>query len=130
MAEKNPEKIEKSTDKPVRLEGERALLPAVVQAGAELAQKTGDACFGALRDVHGEVFTRTSSAIDFVDDLQQGSLRLLRRVVARVDHLTLAFIAAGESVTNSGVSTGKNAGEGVSELVQRTADAVAGKKAA
>jgi hypothetical protein len=119
--------IEKQPSSPSTRE---PFLPALVHSGAELAQKTSEAAFGALRDVHTEVFTRTSSTIDFVDELQQGSLRLLRRVVARVDHLTLAVISAGEHVSTSTVFTGKNAVEGVNDLVSRTADAVAGAKRA
>ncbi|MCC7073693.1 MAG: hypothetical protein IT383_20450 [Deltaproteobacteria bacterium] len=132
MAEKNEKTLDKGQERaPSRLpEPDRGLLHTVVVAGGELTARATEAAFGALRDLQSETFTRTSSALDFVDETQQGMLNVVRRVVARVDHLTLACIGAGEAITASVVRTGRGTSEGAIDLVGRTADAVAGKRAA
>ena len=130
------EKIEKANDKsqeriPSRLpDVERSLVHTVVLAGGDLAARAAEAAFGALRDLQGETFLRTSSALDFVDETQQGLLGVVRRVVARVDHLTLACLGAAESVTAGVVRAGRGTSEGAVDLLGRTADVVAGKRAA
>jgi hypothetical protein len=132
MAEKNEKAvIEKKHVESSRLpEAERGFFPTLVQVGADLATRSAEGGFGALRDLHGELFTRTSSAIDFVDEVQQGALGIVRRLVARVDHLTLATIGAGEQLTSAALRGSKHTGEGVAELVSRASDAAVGKRAA
>ena len=132
MAEKNEKTMDRSQERaPSRLpEPDRGLLQTVVGAGSDLTARAAEAAFGALRDLQSEAFTRTSSALDFVDETQQGFISVVRRVVARVDHLTLACIGAGETITASVVRTGKGTTEGAVDLVGRTADAVAGRRAA
>lgn len=132
MAEKNDKSvIEKKHVESTRLpEAERGFFPTLVQVGSDLATRSAESGFGALRDLHGEMFTRTSSTIDFVDELQQGALAIVRRLVARVDHLSLAAIGAGEQLTSSALRGGKHTTEGVAELVSRASDAAVGKRAA
>src|SRR5581483_10542434 len=87
MAEKNEKAvIEKKHAEATRLpEAEHGFFPTLVKVSGDLATRSAETGFGALRDLHGELFTRASSAVDFVDELQQGTLGIVRRLLARVD---------------------------------------------
>ena len=128
------DKTEKAMDKTDRPRAapsaDRGLLPTLVHVTSELASKAADGSFGLMRDIHGEVFTRLSSSIDFVDQAQQGTLNVARRLVARVDHFSSAAIGGGETVAASVVKVSRESGDSVVELSAKTTEAMNGKRAA
>lgn len=138
MTEKNADKSSVNAEKTNNNLDRRGLLrtsagglfPTLVHASSDLATKSAEASFGLVRECHAELFARTTGALDFVEEVQHGVLRILRGVVRRADHLTLAVLDASEVVASSALRTAHEAGDGMTDLANKTGDAVVSKRAA
>jgi hypothetical protein len=100
---------------------DQGVLAVTVESIALATEKTLGAAFGVVRDVRGEVTQRVVGAIDWVDGVQQGTLKLARSFVQRTDEVTTAWIDANEQLVLGVVHALRTTGEGATQFASRTA---------
>jgi hypothetical protein len=112
MADAKPAKVDV---KPVAADRE-GLLTSWVSQSAEIAERVITTGFGIVRDVQNELNARLLGAIGFVDNTQQGAIKLIKGIDDRLDKLTGDVIDAAESVTLGIIRTVRDTGHGVTDL--------------
>jgi hypothetical protein len=100
---------------------DQGVLAVTVETLAQATEKTLGACFGVVRDLRGEVAQRTLGVIDWVEGVQQGTVRLARSVVTRTDEVATAWIDANEQLVLGVVRALRSTGEGATQFASRTA---------
>ena len=116
MAETKDAKVAKVDVKtPVAAERE-GLLASWVSQSADLAERTVSTGFGIVRDVRGEINARVLAAIGFVDNAQQGAVKLVRVLDERVDRLAEDSIDTAESLVVGIIRAVRDTSHGVTDL--------------
>ena len=100
---------------------ERGVLAVTVNSLMEATEKTVHAGFGIVRDVRGEFTQRVTAIIDWVDGVQQGTIRIARSVVQRTDDVAGAWIDANQQLALGVVHAVRATGEGATLFASRTA---------
>jgi hypothetical protein len=100
---------------------DQGVLAVGVESVAQAAEKTLLSAYGIVRDVRGEVAQRVLGVIDWVDSVQQGTIKLARSVVQRTDEVANAWIDANEHVALGVVRALRSTGEGATQFASRTA---------
>ena len=100
---------------------DQGVLAVGVESVAHAAEKTLLSAYGIVRDVRGEVAQRVLGVIDWVDSVQQGTVKLARSVVQRTDEVANAWIDANEHVALGVVRALRSTGEGATQFASRTA---------
>ena len=103
---------------------DEGVLAVGIESTALATEKTIGAWFGLWRDVRSELTQRATSAIDWVDGVQQGTTRLARAVVQRTDEVAGAWLDANERLTMGLVRAMRSTGHGVSRFASRTASSL------
>lgn len=117
MADSKAEaKVTKVDVKPPVAAEREGLLTSWVSQGAELTERAVTTGFGIVRDVRGELNQRVLAAISFVDNTQQGAIKLLRTVDERVDRLAEDSIDTAESLVVGIIRAVRDTSHGVTEL--------------
>jgi hypothetical protein len=116
MAETKEAKVAKVDVKtPVAAERE-GLLASWVSQSADLAERTVSTGFGIVRDVRGELNQRVLAMIGFVENAQQGVIKLARGLDERVDRLAEDSIDTAESLMVGIIRAVRDTGHGVTDL--------------
>src|SRR5947209_861292 len=116
MAETKEAKVAKVDIKtPVAAERE-GLLASWVSQSADLAERTVSTGFGIVRDVRSELNQRVLAAIGFVDNAQQGAIKLARGLDERVDRLAEDSIDTAESLVVGIIRAVRDTSHGVTNL--------------
>jgi hypothetical protein len=100
---------------------DQGVLAVTVESIAEATEKTLGACFGVARDLRGEVTQRTLGVVDWIEGVQQGTVRLARSVISRTDEVATAWIDANEHFVLGIVRALRTTGEGATHFASRTA---------
>jgi hypothetical protein len=100
---------------------DQGVLAMSIESAAQATEKTLTAWFGLWRDVRGELAQRAVNMIEWVEGAQQGTTRLARSVVQRIDEVAVTWIDANERVTLGVVRAFRKTGQGASALVSNTA---------
>jgi hypothetical protein len=100
---------------------DQGVLAVTVESIAEATEKTLGACFGVVRDLRGEVTQRVMGVIDWVEGVQQGTIKLARSVVQRTDEVGTAWIDANEQLVLGVIHALRTTGEGATQFASRTA---------
>ena len=103
---------------------DEGVLAVGIESTALATEKTVGAWFGLWRDVRSELTQRATSAIDWVDGVQQGSTRLARAVVQRTDEEAGAWLDANERLALGLVRAVRSTGHGMSRFASRTASSL------
>lgn len=109
---------------------EQGLLASWVGLASGVAERGVSTAFGITQDVRGEVNQRVVGVIDFVDNAQQGQIKLARSVTERLDVLSTRTVEAVEQALLGIVSTARNAGEGAADIASRSAQSLTSKAGA
>src|SRR5262245_13387371 len=70
---------------------DQGVLAVTVESIAEATEKTLGACFGVVRDLRGEVTQRTLGVVDWIEGVQQGTVRIARSLISRTDEVATAW---------------------------------------
>ena len=100
---------------------DQGVLAVVVDSVAQASDKTLRAWFGFVRDFRGEVSQRVLGAVDWIEGVEQGSIRLARAVVQRTDEVATAWIDANEQFALGVVRALRTTSEGATLFASRTA---------
>jgi hypothetical protein len=100
---------------------DQGVLAVSIDSVANATEKTLVAYFGVVRDVRTEVAQRVGSVIDWVEGVEQGTIRLARSVVQRTDEVATAWIDANEQFALGIVRALRTTGEGATQFASRTA---------
>jgi hypothetical protein len=114
-AEKAELKATKVEMKPVPSDRE-GLLGSFVTQTADLAEKATTTAFGVVRDVRGEISQRILGAVSFIDNSQQGLIRLMRGINDRSDKLAEDLIDTLENLTVGTLRAVRDTSRGVTDL--------------
>ena len=114
----------KSATTPAPLADQHGLLSSWVELAAGVATRGVGTGFGVVQDVRGELLQRVGSVIDFVDQAQQGQVKLARSIHQRVDELSSRSIEAVEQALLGVVSTARSAGEGAATIAAQSAQSL------
>lgn len=106
---------------------ELGLLASWVGLASGVAERGVSTAFGAAQDVRGELNQRVVGVIDFVDNAQQGQIKLARSISERIDLLSARTVEAVEQAILGLVSTARSAGEGAADLASRSAQSLTSK---
>jgi len=97
-----------------------------VESIASASEKTLRACFHVVRDARGELVQRVMGALDWIESLEQGGLRLARTVVQRTDEVATAWIDAQERLAFGVLRAARTTSEGATDLASQTAASLIG----
>jgi hypothetical protein len=100
---------------------DRGVLAVSVESAAQATEKTLLAGFGIARDLRGELAQRAFGLIDWVEAMQQGTVRLARSVVRRTDEVANAWLDANEQLVLGMVRALRSTGHGATLFASRTA---------
>jgi hypothetical protein len=100
---------------------DQGVLAVSVESVTQASDKTLRAVFGIVRDVRGEISQRALGIVDWVDGVQQGTIRLARSVVQRTDEVASAWIEANERLALGVVHALGSTAEGATLFASRTA---------
>jgi hypothetical protein len=112
MADAKPAKVDVKTVAADR----EGLLTSWVSQSAELAERVVTTGFGIVRDVQGELNQRLLGVIGFIDNTQQGAIKLLKGIDDRMDKLAGDVVDAAEGMTLGMIRTARDTGHGVTEM--------------
>src|SRR5258705_12575425 len=98
----------------------QGVLAMSIEAATQATEKTLVTWFGLWRDVRGELVQRAVNMIEWIEGAQQGTTRLARSVVQRVDEVASTWIDANERVTLGVVRAVHKTGQGATALVSNT----------
>jgi hypothetical protein len=97
---KNEKSAAMTMSSPMSASGNAAgIAPTVISTTTELADKATRAGFATVQDVRAELGRRVLATIDWVDQTQQGTLRLGRELAMRTDQLVSDVFSAGEVIS-------------------------------
>ncbi len=100
---------------------DQGVLAVGVDSVAQATEKTVRAWFGVVRDVRGEISQRVLGVVDWVDGVEQGSIRLARSIVQRTDEVATAWIEANEQLALGVVRALRTTSESATHFASHTA---------
>src|SRR5260370_38307000 len=108
-------------NEPNRDHEDQGVLAMSIESTTQATEKTLVAWFGLWRDVRGELAQRAVNLIEWIEGAQQGTTRVARSIVKRIDEVAGAWIDANERVTLGVVRAVHHTGQSASALVSNTA---------
>ena len=109
---------------------EDGVIVAMVTSGSNLTEKALEGSFDVVKAARGELFRATVTGIDWIETLQHSVFKIVREAVLRGDGVSLEAVAGAEWVTMAILKAIRGSSEAVGEVVSRTAESLAGKRAA
>ena len=109
---------------------EEGVIVAMVTSGSNLTEKAVEGSFDVVKAARGELFRATVTGIDWIETLQHSVFKIVREAVLRGDGVSLEAVAGAEWVTMAILKAIRGSGEAVGDVVSRTAESLAGKRAA
>jgi len=106
------------------------LLKLVVRTTTGISEKAVVHTFDFVRDAHEETHKRVGGAIGFVDETQQGVMRLLRTANDRIASVSRDAIGAIEEVLLRSLRIGRETADQVVHTTGEVTGAVIGTRAA
>jgi hypothetical protein len=100
------------------------LLTVWTDLGLGVAEETVRTSFGLLQDVRSEVADRVTATLDFVDGVNQGFLRIGRRLNDRIDRVTNKSLDSGEKAALSLVTAFRRTSRSAQEMASKTGAAL------
>jgi hypothetical protein len=89
-----------------------------------MAEETVKTSFGILQEVRNETADRVSATLDFVEGINQGVIRMGRKINDRIDRVSNKAIDSGEKAALSLVTAFRRTGRGATELATTTTAAL------
>jgi hypothetical protein len=109
---------------------EEGLIPSFLQLSASLGERTANAGFGFVRDVHAGTTRGALAAIDFVEALSQSTIATLRSVTQRFSQLSEDALDTGELAVVATIGTARQTSRQATGLMSKTAANLAAPAAA
>ena len=105
-------------------------LPTLLQLGAAISERTTNACFGFVRDVHAGTTRGALAAIDFGEALSQSAIGTLRSMTQRLSQLSEDALDTGELAVLTTIGTARRTSRKATGLMSKTAANLAAPAAA
>ena len=94
-----------------------------------VAEETVKTSFGLLQDVRTEVADRVNATLDFVEGMNQGFIKMGRRLNDRLDRVTTKSLDSGEKAALSLVTAVRRTSRGAQELATTAGAALIAEEA-
>ncbi len=116
----------KSTDRNELVHG---IVPGVVHLALDVADRGQSTAVAVLQDARIELRTAIDSGLDLAEKLAAGTIRLARKVVAKLDDAGNETLTGAERVFTGAVKSARETSRAAGELAATAASGVAGQAA-
>lgn len=105
------------------------LVTTWMDLGLGMAEETVKTSFGILQEVRTETADRIGATLDFVEGMNQGFVRIGRKLNDRIDRVTNKAIDSGEKAALSLVTAFRRTGRGAQEMANTATAALIAEEA-